>query len=94
MSQPNSPNDNLLDDPAKRARVVRVLLVATPFMFVGCYLLAAIQGAAAFYALVIALAGAGMSLGAALAIGLLGSNAKWALVAVQIVLVMLSALKR
>lgn len=82
-----------LDDPEQRARVVRVLLIASPFMFVGCYVLAAIQGAEAFYALVIALAGTGMALGAALAIGLLGSNAKWALVVVQVVLMLLAARK-
>lgn len=82
-----------LDDPEQRARVVRVLLIASPFMFVGCYVLAAIQGAAAFYALVIAIVGAGMALGAALAIGLLGSNAKWALIVVQLVLMMLAARK-
>lgn len=80
-----------LDDPATRASVVRVLLIATPCMFVGCYVLAFVQGAEAFYALVIALAGSAMSLGAALAIYALGSNAKWALVVVQIVMMLLAA---
>ncbi len=82
-----------LDDPVQQARVVRALLIASPFMFVGCYVLAAIQGAEPYYALIIALTGIAMTLGAALAIRLLGSKSKWALVVVQVVL-MLLAMKR
>lgn len=86
MTEPNS-----LDDPVRRARVVRMLLIASPFMFAGCYALAAVQGAEGFYALVIALAGTGMSLGTALVIHLMGSKSKWALIVVQIVLMLVAA---
>ena len=83
-----------LDDPAQRWKTVRTLLVLTPFLFVGCYLLAYWQGAAPRHALLIAgIAGAGC-LGTAGAIHLLGSQAKWVLVFVQVLLVLVKMARR
>lgn len=69
-----------LDDPLAKARTVRALLIATPFMFVGCYLLAWVQGAEVRYAVLIAAIGAGGCAATALAIHLLGAKARYLLV--------------
>lgn len=70
-----------LDDPQKKARTVRALLVVTPFMFVGCYILAWAQGAEVRHAVLIATVGAVCCATAALAIHLLGSKSRYLLVA-------------
>lgn len=69
-----------LDDPEKKARAVRALLVAAPCMFAGCYLLAWVQGAEVRYAVLIAAVGAVGCAGAALTIHLFGSKSRYALV--------------
>lgn len=53
------------DTPERRARVVRALLVLSPGMFVGCLLLAAVQGARWQDSLLIAVVGTAMCLAAA-----------------------------
>jgi len=83
-----------LDDPARRWRTVKALLVATPFLFAGCYVLAYLQGAQPRHALLIAGVAAVGSLGAAGSIHLLGSQAKWVLVGVQAVLIALKMTRR
>lgn len=66
-----------LDDPEKRRRVVRLLLMMSPGVFVFCYLLAWVQGAEPRHSLLIAAVGAAMTAGAAVAIHLFGSKAIW-----------------
>jgi len=74
-----------LDDPAQRRRVVRLLLMLTPAMFVFCYLLAWMQGAETRHAVLIAAVGAGMSLAAAAAsIHVMGSKSIFALIALKV----------
>ena len=68
-----------LDDPVARARTVRALLIATPCLFVGCYLLAWVQGAEPRYAGLIGAIAAIGSLATALAIHLLGSKSRYVL---------------
>ena len=75
-----------LDDPERRRSVVRTLLILSPFLFIGSYLLAAVQGAPPRESLLIAGVALAMCLGAALVIHLMGSKSGWALVVVQIVL--------
>jgi hypothetical protein len=54
------------DTPEKRtARVVRALLVLSPFLFAFCYFLALVQGASEQASIVIGFAGFAMCLGAA-----------------------------
>jgi len=77
-----------LDDPVYRGRAVRALLVTSPFAFIGCYLLAWVQGAATGHALVIAAAALGMCLAAAAAIHVMGSRAWIALLVVKSVLLL------
>ena len=78
-SPPEKPAAPTLDDPVAKARTVRVLLIAAPFMFVGCYLIAWIQGAEPQYAAIIGVAGAAMCAVTALTIQLLGSKSRYAL---------------
>lgn len=77
-----------LDDPHRRARAVKALLVCAPFTFAGCFLLAAVQGAEARHSLLIAAVGTAMCLAAALVIHLMGSKSWMALVAVKIAMML------
>ena len=83
--QPDPPV-HALDDPERQWKVVKALLIAAPFTFVGCYLLAWVQGAEARYAALIGAVAVAMCLAAALAIRLLGSKSCMALVAVKLAL--------
>lgn len=83
-----------LDNPVQRWKTVKALLILTPFLFAGCYLLASWQGAAPRHAGLIAAIAAVGCLGTAGAIHLLGSQAKWALVAVQAILIALKMVRR
>lgn len=78
-----------LDDPLKKARTVRALVIVTPFMFVGCYLLAWIQGAQAIHAAAIAAIGAAGCAIAALAIHLFGSKSRYGLILVGLIAALL-----
>ncbi len=86
MTEQPPPQPPTLDDPVAKARTVRALLIATPFMLVGCYLLAWMQGAEPKYAGLIAVIGAGGCAATALAIHLLGSKSRYLLVALSAVL--------
>lgn len=79
---------NDLDDPVKKAQIVGLLLKLSPLAFGLCYFLAWIQGAEPRFCLLIAAVGAGMCLGAAGAIQLLGSKSWIALVALKIALLL------
>ncbi|MBX9712016.1 MAG: hypothetical protein K2X60_13370 [Xanthobacteraceae bacterium] len=57
--------DRQQDTSVRRQRVVRALLVLSPFLFVFCLVLAGIQGADLRASLIIAFAGLAMCLGAA-----------------------------
>lgn len=81
MSEPHP-----LDDPERRRSVVKTLLVLSPFLFVGTYLLSAVQGAEPRHCLLIAAVAVAMCLGTALVIHLMGSKSGWALVVVKIAL--------
>lgn len=81
MSEPHP-----LDNPEIRRRTVRNLLVLSPFLFVGSYLLAAVQGARAQDSLLIAAVALAMCLSAALVIHLMGSKSGLALMLVRIAL--------
>jgi hypothetical protein len=80
------PAQPTLDDPVAKARTVRALLIATPFLFIGCYLLASVQGAEPRYGLLIAGVAAGGSAATALTIHLLGSKSRYVLMLVSTVL--------
>ncbi|MGQ3354032.1 MAG: hypothetical protein ACT6XY_06965 [Phreatobacter sp.] len=86
-------NQNL-DDPAVKRRLVVLLLKLTPFAFVLCWVLAALQGAPAFTCTVIAGAAAGATLGAAVSIGLFGSGSRYVFMAVAILIGLANALMR
>lgn len=86
MSEQQPPQPPTLDDPVAKARTVRALLIATPFLFVGCYLLAWIQGAEPRYSLLIAAVGAGGCAATALAIHLLGSKSRYLLILLSAVM--------
>jgi hypothetical protein len=75
-----------LDDPVAKARTVRVLLITTPFLFIGCYLLSWVQGAEPRYCLLIAAIAAVGCLATALTIHLLGSKSRYALMLLSAVL--------
>ncbi|MGL4592102.1 MAG: hypothetical protein ACRCVZ_09665 [Aestuariivirga sp.] len=78
------------DDPIVKARTVRRLLIAAPFLFVSLWLMAALQGASNGIALMIsgiALAGC---LGTALSIQVLGSQSRHVLTAVMILIALVS----
>ena len=78
-----------LDIPEKRWRVVRLLLLFSPVMFAGCYLLALAQGAEPRFCLLIAAVGAAMCLSAALVIYIMGSKSWMALVAAKLALLLM-----
>jgi hypothetical protein len=86
MSEQKPPPQPTLDDPVAKSKTVRALLIATPFLFVGCYLLAWVQGAEPRYSLLIAAVGAGGSAATALAIHLLGSKSRYLLVLLSAVM--------
>jgi hypothetical protein len=75
-----------LDDPVARARTVRALLITAPFLFVGSYLLAWVQGAEPRFAGLIAGIALAGCLGTALSIHLLGAKSRYVLVAVMAVI--------
>lgn len=83
---PDEPAVHPLDNPETRWRTVKALLITAPFIFVGCYLLAWVQGAELRVSVLIAAVGAAMSLGAALAIHVMGSKSWMALVALKLAL--------
>jgi hypothetical protein len=83
MSEPNP-----LDDPDKRWRAVKALLVCAPFTFVGSYILAWLQGAQTQHSVLIAVVALAMCLAAAGVIHLMGSKSWMALVAVKIALLL------
>ena len=83
---PDEPAVHPLDNPETRWRTVKALLITAPFLFVGCYLLAWVQGAELRFSLLIATVGASMSLAAALAIYVMGSKSWMALVALKLAL--------
>ncbi|MBX3530931.1 MAG: hypothetical protein KF849_10010 [Rhizobiaceae bacterium] len=85
-SPPEKPAQPSLDDPVARARIVRALLITAPFLFVGSYLLAWVQGAETKYAGLIAGVALAGCLGTALSIHLLGSKSRYVLFAVMAVL--------
>lgn len=80
----------MLDDPAVKARTVRLLVLLTVPLFVLCYVLAWLQGAEVRHSLLIAAVGAAMSLGAAAAIHLMGSKSWIALVVVKAALALVA----
>ena len=86
MSEPQQPQTIDLDDPEKRWKVVRTLLILSPFLFVFCYLLAWVQGAETRHSVLIAVVGTAMCLVTAGVIHVMGSKSWMALVAVKIAL--------
>ncbi len=82
-----------LDDPEKKRRTVRTLVVLSPGIFVLCWLLSWVQGADGGTSLLIAAVGAGMCLGTALTIQLLGSHSWIMLVAVKIAAMLMKTTK-
>lgn len=73
-----------LDTPEGKRRMVRTLLFISPFGFALAYVLASVQGAEPWYALLL---GAIMLVGclaAALLFHVAGSNARYALVAIAV----------
>lgn len=83
-----------LDDPAVRRKLVGALLKLSPVMFVGCWILGTLQGAAAIEATVIAGVIAAMCLVGALGLHLFGSAARYLLLAITGVLGLLAFLVR
>jgi hypothetical protein len=81
-----APMASSLDDPAVKARTVRNLLIAAPFLFVGSYGLAAVQGAERWVCLFIASIALAGCLGTALVIGGLGSRSRHVMTAIMIIL--------
>jgi len=79
---------HILDDPEKKPRIVRALLWLTPATFVLCYFLAWVQGAETKHILLIAFAGSGICLAAALVIHVMGSKAWMALVAQKVLMLL------
>ncbi len=77
-----------LDDPAHKARVVRLLFLLTPATLLFCFILASAQGAAMQHVLLIAGAGAVMCFGAGVVIHLMGSKSWMAVVAIKIAVLM------
>ena len=66
--------DTAPQTPEVTRRVVRMLLIFAPFLFVGSYFFAAFQGAAPQHALLIAVLSLAMCLGTALLYRLRGSK--------------------
>jgi len=87
MDEPDAQERHALDDPEKNARVVRALLICAPFAFVGCYILAWLQGAETRHSVLIAAVAFAMCLAAAFVIRVMGSKSWIALVALKIVVV-------
>jgi hypothetical protein len=87
METPSGPP---LDNPEIRARTVRNLLITAPFLFVGSYALAAVQGAERWVCLLIAGIALAGCLGTALVIGGLGSRSRHVMTAVMIILPLVS----
>lgn len=83
-----------LDDPEVKRRLVSQFLRLTPFMFIGCWLLAALQGASASHSTLIAGVAAAGALGTALSIHLFGSGSRHVLTAVMVILAILGFLAR
>jgi ABC-type amino acid transport system permease subunit len=83
-----------LDDPLVKKRCVKVLLVLTPFAFVLCWVLAALQGASARDSTIIGGVAAIGTFGAALSIGLFGSGARWVFTALVLGIALLQLLSR
>jgi hypothetical protein len=83
-----SDEPHALDDPEKRWRVVKALLICAPFAFFGSYILAWLQGAQPQHGALIAALALAMCLGAAGVIHLMGSRSWMALVAVKIALLL------
>mgnify|MGYP007118530451 FL=1 len=81
-----------LDDPEVKRRTVGHLLVATPFLLVGSWLFAYLQGAEAYYATVIAILAAAGCLGTALSIHWFGSGSRHVLTAVSVIAALLAFL--
>jgi fatty acid desaturase len=81
-----------LDDPVVKARVVRALLILTPFLVTGSYLLAILQNASQPIAVLLAGLSAAMSLGTAACIQWLGSASRHVATAVLIIVTILSFL--
>ncbi len=79
-----------LDDPIIRACTVRNLFILAPFLFVGSYLLAAVQGAENWASLLIAGIALAGCLGTALSIHILGAQARHLLMPVTIIIALLS----
>lgn len=84
MSEPHP-----LDDPVRKAKVVRLLLILTPVCFVLCYLLSWVQGAETRICVLIGAVAAVMCAAAAGVIHLMGSKSWMALVAVKIALLLI-----
>lgn len=83
-----------LDDPEVKRRLVSVLLKLTPLAFIGCWLLAALQGANAFDSTLIAGVAAVGALGTAHSIRLFGSGSRHVLTGVMVILAILGFLAR
>ncbi len=79
-----------LDDPVRKRRTVRLLVLLAPVLFVFCYLLAWAQGAEPRHAALIGTVGAGMSASAALAIHVMGPKSWMALVMVKVLAALLA----
>lgn len=85
-----SEEPNPLDDPEKSWRVVKALLITAPFLFVGSYILAWLQGAQPQHSLLIAGVALGMCLAAAGVIHFMGSKSWIALVMLKVVLMLVA----
>ncbi|PTM60122.1 hypothetical protein [Phreatobacter oligotrophus] len=82
------------DDPVVKARVVRALLILTPFLVIGSYLFALLQNASQPIAFLLAGLSAAMSLGTAACIHWLGSASRHVATAVIVIVAILSFLTR
>ncbi|MCZ8316817.1 hypothetical protein [Phreatobacter sp.] len=81
-----------LDDPLVKARVVRALLIVTPFLFVGGWLLAIAQNASQSIAFLLAGLSAAMSLVTAACIHWFGSGSRHVFTAVAIIVAIIGLL--
>ena len=79
---------NPLDDPEKRRKVVRLLLILSPFSFALCFFLALVQGAEPRHCLLIGAIGGAVCLVAAPVIHVMGSKSWIALAVVQLALML------
>lgn len=83
-----------LDDPEVKRRLVSALVKLTPFLFIGCWILAALQSASASHSTLIAGVAAAGALGTALSIHLFGSGSRHVLTGVMVILAILGFLAR